>query len=232
MSIFSTMACMVFPFVLLVGGSIAQPAGGKRRVGQGSAATGEMTANWLYLRINRIYRGPMRLFWALPAVLLAIIPAPLSGEASAAVIGGPMLQGGIEIIPSALSGVELDRVPATLSQAADSLFLMADVHAGKDEAHGFTEHAFIPYLSISYALTKENAPTFRKAGLLYPVAAKGGPHYGASAQMAGPGTYHLSYIVSPPSSHGMMRQTGKDGVSEWWKPITATWTFTYPMSAK
>src|SRR6478609_4279414 len=130
----------------------------------------------------------MRLFPAFAAVLLAILPA------RAAVIGGPLLRDGVEIIPSALSGVELDRLPASMSRAPDSVFLVADVHAGKDEAHGFAEHAFIPYLSISYALTKEDAPTFKKAGLLYPIAARGGPRYGASAEMAGPGTYHLSYI--------------------------------------
>jgi uncharacterized protein involved in high-affinity Fe2+ transport len=168
----------------------------------------------------------MRLSWPLAAVLLAIIPA------RAAVIGGPLLRDGVEIIPSALSGMELDRVSAGMSRWPETIFLIADVHAGKDEAHGFAEHAFIPYLSISYALTKDGAPTFKKAGLLYPIAAKGGPRYGASAEMAGPGTYHLSYIVSPPNSHGMMRQTGKDGVAEWWKPITASWIFAYPMSAK
>ena len=68
--------------------------------------------------------------------------------------------------------------------------------------------------------------------VLYPVATKTGPRYGAATEMAGAGTYHLSFIVSPPSSHGMMRQTGKDGVADWWKPITGTWIFTYPLSAK
>ena len=174
----------------------------------------------------------MRAFWLLAAGLAAILPAPLCGEASAAVIGGPLLRDGIEIIPSAVSGVELDRLPAGMSRMADAIFLAADIHAAKDEAHGFAEHAFIPYLSVSYTLTKDDAPTFKKAGLLYPVATKYGPRYGASAEMAGPGTYHLSYILSPPSSHGMMRQTGKDGVAEWWKPITGSWVFTYPMSAK
>jgi len=178
----------------------------------------------LYLRINRIYRGGMRLFGALPAMLLAVLPA------RAAVLGGPVLQSGVEIIPAALTGVELDK--GARVQTPDSIFLAADIHAGSNEAHGFAEHAFIPYLSVSYVLTKEGAPTFRKVGLLYPVATKSGPRYGAATEMAGTGTYHLSYIVSPPSSHGMMRQTGKDGVAEWWKPITGTWIFTYPMSAK
>ena len=49
----------------------------------------------------------MRLSWALLAVLLATVPALLSGEVRAAVLGGPVLQGGVEVIPSALTGIEL-----------------------------------------------------------------------------------------------------------------------------
>jgi uncharacterized protein involved in high-affinity Fe2+ transport len=168
----------------------------------------------------------MRPLWTLCALLLAAIPA------RAAVIGGPLLRDGIEIVPSTQTGVELDR-PAAMSRAADTVFLVADVHAGKDEAHGFAEHAFIPYLSISYALTKDDTPTFKQAGLLYPVAAKTGAQYGASAEMAGPGTYRLTYIISPPSAHGLLRRTDRSGgVPDWFKPITANWTFTYPTSAK
>jgi uncharacterized protein involved in high-affinity Fe2+ transport len=168
----------------------------------------------------------MRAPWAVLA--LSLIASPIH----AAPIGGPILRDGVEIIPGMLTGVELDHVATSMSKAPDTVFLVADVHAGKDETHGFAEHAFIPYLSISYSLTKENAPTFRRAGLLMPVAGKGGPHYAAAAAMDGPGTYHLTYIVAPPSSHGMLRQTGKAGVPDWWKPITANWIFTYPASSK
>jgi periplasmic iron binding protein len=166
--------------------------------------------------------------WAFFSIfLVAVVPA------GAAVIGGPLLRDGLEIVPSTLSGAQLDRSPAAMGRGADSMFLVADIHATKDEAHGFAGHAFIPYLSISYALTKDDAPTFKKAGLLFPIASKDGPHYAAATELAGPGTYHLTYIVSPPSSHGMMRRTDKaGGVPDWWKPITANWTFTYPTSAK
>lgn len=169
----------------------------------------------------------MRSFWVLFVAFLAtVLPA------GAAVIGGPLLRDGLEVVPSTLGGAELDR-PAAMSRAADSVFLMADVHAARDEGHGFAEHAFIPYLSISYALTKEDAPTFKKAGLLYPVAAKDGPRYGASVEMAGPGTYHLIYIISPPSAHGMMRRTDKaGGVPDWFKPITGNWDFVYAGQTK
>jgi len=182
------------------------------------------------LRINRIYISLMR---GSALFLAALFFAALAAPAQAAVIGAPMLRDGLEIVPAALSGVEVDRL---MVKSADSIWLSADVHATKDGRHGFAEHAFIPYLSISFVLTKDGAPTFKQAGLLFPLAAKDGPHYAAAADMAGAGTYHLTYIVSPPRAHGMMRRTDKaDGVPEWFKPVTASWTFDYPtspMSAK
>ncbi|HEY1876151.1 MAG TPA: iron transporter [Rhizomicrobium sp.] len=175
------------------------------------------------------------------ALLLALLPtagfvglaasAGFGGSAAyaagAAPIGAPLARDGVEIVPGTETGVQFDRVPTSL--APDSIFLTADVHATKDNAHGFT--GFIPYLSISYTLTKDGAPTFKKSGLLYPIAGKSGPRYMGATAMEGPGTYHLTYIVSPPSAHGMYRQTGKEnGVPDWWKPITASWIFTYPIS--
>ena len=155
------------------------------------------------------------------ALLFALLPA----AAHAAVIGGPLLRDGIEIVPGLENGIQFDRAPVSL--APDSIFLTADVQAGKDNPHGFT--GFVPYLSISFTLTKDDQPTYKKSGLLYPAASKSGPRYMGVAEMAGPGTYHLTYIVSPPSAHGMYRLTGKDnGVPDWWKPITAKWDFTYP----
>ena len=171
----------------------------------------------------------MRCHWAFSVAFLAILTAVLPGRA--AVIGGPLLRDGLEIVPSMQTGVTLDRSPNPVGRNPDAIFLVADVHAAKDDAHGFGEHAFIPYLSVSYALTKDDAPTFKKAGLFYPVAAKSGPHYAAPTELAGAGTYHLTYIVSPPSAHGMLRQTDKaGGVPDWWKPINASWTFTYPQN--
>ncbi len=158
------------------------------------------------------------------ALLLALLPA----TANAAVIGGPLLREGIEVVPGLESGIQFDRAPVSL--APDSVFLTADVQASRDNPHGFT--GFVPYLSISFTLTKDDQPTFKKSGLLYPAASKSGPRYMGVAEMAGPGTYHLTYIVSPPSAHGMYRLTGKDnGVPDWWKPITAKWDFTYPNNA-
>jgi uncharacterized protein involved in high-affinity Fe2+ transport len=161
------------------------------------------------------------------------VAALSSGPGFASVIGEPLQREGLEITARAETGGTLDRSPGGMARGPDALFLVADVRAGKDDAHGFAEHSFIPYLSISYSLTKDGAPTFKQAGLLYPAASKAGPRYAAGAQMAGAGTYHLTYIISPPSTHGMLRQTDRSGgVPDWWKPISANWTFTYPMTAK
>ena len=122
----------------------------------------------------------MRLTWTFPAMLLVVL------HARAAVLGGPVLQSGVDIIPAALTGVELDK--GARAQPTDSIFLAADIHAGSNEAHSFAEKAFISYLSVSFVLTKEVAPTFRNVGLLYPVATKTGPRYGAATEMAGAGT--------------------------------------------
>ena len=184
------------------------------------------------MRITRIYIVPMRMLRGVRALsILAAIPALFGAEAEAAIIGGPLLRDGMDIVPGVLTGAELDRL--SLTKGAQFVLLVADVHAARDEAHGFAEHSFIPYLSVSYVLTKEDMPTFKKAGLLYPLATKDGPHYAAPAEFAGTGVYHLTYIISPPSSHGMIRLTDREnGVPDWWKPITASWTFTFPMSAK
>jgi uncharacterized protein involved in high-affinity Fe2+ transport len=165
----------------------------------------------------------------LPPVLPALLPVAAlvlaASVAQAAPIGAPITRDGVEITAGTETGVQFDRAPTSLSP--DSIFLTADVRATRDEPHGFT--GFIPYLSISFTLTKDGEPTYKKSGLLYPTASKAGPRYIGVAEMAGPGTYHLTYLVSPPSAHGMYRLTGKgDGVPDWWKPITAKWDFAHP----
>lgn len=160
----------------------------------------------------------MRCGLAFLNMLAAALPA------DAAVIGGPLLRDGLEIIPSYQTGVSVERMAAP----PGAIHVEAGVRATAGEAHGFKAGEFIPYLTISWSLTRDDNPTFKKSGLLYPMVSKDGPHYGAFAEMAGPGAYHLTYIVSPPTSHGMLRHTGAEGVAEWWKPITVRWDFNYP----
>ena len=173
----------------------------------------------------------MRSFWLSSLlVLAATIPALAVQEFY---VGEPVVKEGMQIVPNYLTGVEMSPMPAGMAMGKNAVHLEADVHATNAETHGFSEDAWIPYLTISYLLTKEGTPTFKKSGLLLPMTAKDGPHYANNVDMAGPGTYHLTYIISPPSSHGFIRHVDKaSGVPDWWKPITTSWTFAYPSKTK
>ena len=159
-----------------------------------------------------------------------ILTAAVITPAAAAPLGEPAHREGLVIAISAETGITLDRMPGAMGTGPDAVFLVADVRAARDEAHGFAERSAIPYLSISYSLTKDGAPTFKQAGLLYPAASRSGPRYGGGAQLAGPGTYHLTYTISPPSTRGLYRQTDRNGgVPDWWKPISVSWSFSWPL---
>jgi hypothetical protein len=158
-----------------------------------------------------------------------------AGSAQAAqefYIGEPVVKDGMQIVPNYLTGIQMDQHPPGMAMGANAVHIEADVHATKDETHGFPEDAWIPYLTIKYTLAK-NGTNFHRSGQLYPMTAKDGPHYANNVDMAGPGTYKLTYTISPPSSHGFIRHIdAASGVPGWWAPITATWIFTYPSKTK
>jgi uncharacterized protein involved in high-affinity Fe2+ transport len=160
----------------------------------------------------------------------AFIAAP--GYAAEFYIGEPVVQNDLQIVPNYLVGIEMDRMPPGMEMGADTIHLEADVHATKTEKHGFAEDAWIPYLTIRYTLTKEDSK-FKKTGTLAPMTAGDGPHYANNVKMGGPGTYQLTYEISPPSANGFIRHVDKaTGVPDWWKPMTLHWTFTYPSKQK
>lgn len=166
---------------------------------------------------------------AAAALSLAAQPALAAQEFY---VGEPVVKEGMQIVPNYLTGIEMDRYPPGMEMGKDNVHLEADVHATGAETHGFPEDAWIPYLTIKFTLSKDGTP-YKRSGMLYPMTAKDGPHYANNVDMDGAGTYHLTYVIEPPSSHGFIRHTEADsGVPDWWKPITASWTFTYPSKSK
>jgi uncharacterized protein involved in high-affinity Fe2+ transport len=172
----------------------------------------------------------MRLALLSPLLAAAAFPALAAQEFY---IGEPVVKEGMQIVPNYLTGVEMNPMPSGMGRTEDSVHLEADIHAARDETHGFAEDAWIPYLDIHYELTKEGQKTYKKTGILFPMTAKDGPHYANNVDMAGPGTYHLTYIISPPTAHGFIRHVDKaSGVPDWWKPLNLSWTFNYPSKTK
>jgi len=173
-----------------------------------------------------------RIMWSAP-LGAAVIAASLYARPARAEefpIGGPVVRDGVEIVPNYLVGIQMDRMPPGMAMAgADVVHLECDAHATQDEAHGFAADAWMPDLTIRYVLTKQGS-NFRATGRLFPMTAKDGPHYANNVAMGGPGIYQLDYTVEPPSSNGFLRHVdAKTGVPDWWKPIKASWTFTYPV---
>ncbi len=162
-----------------------------------------------------------------------ILSAPRSAGAKEFYIGEPVETEGLQITPNYLLDIEMDKHPNGMEMGPDTVHLEADVHATKDEKHGFAEDAWIPYLTINFTLTKQG-DAFKKTGQLAAMTAVDGPHYANNVKMAGPGTYELTLEILPPSSNGFIRHTDKEtGVPDWWqKPIIEHWTFTYPSKEK
>jgi uncharacterized protein involved in high-affinity Fe2+ transport len=138
----------------------------------------------------------------------------------------------MQIVPNYLVGIEMEPMPTGAAMGANAVHLELDVHSAKDEAHGFAEDAWIAYLTITYTIEKVGSD-FKKTGQLLPMTARDGPHYANNIEMGGPGEYHLTYRIEPPSRAGFTRHVDKaSGVPEWWQPLTVDWTFAFPSKPK
>ncbi len=147
-------------------------------------------------------------------------------------VGGPVEAHDMEIVANYLIGVVMSPMPETMGgmmeHGADVIHLEADIHATADNPYGYADGAWIPYLTISYDLTKAGSD-WTASGKLLPMTAKDGPHYANNLAMNGPGEYHLTYRIDPPAEGVFARHVDKEtGVPEWWKPVTVNFTFKYP----
>src|SRR5258708_5733023 len=64
---------------------------------------------------------------------------------------------GMQLVPNYLTGIEMDRHPPGMSMDPKAIHVEIDVHATKDEKHGFAEDAWIPYLTINTTIEKVGA---------------------------------------------------------------------------
>lgn len=149
--------------------------------------------------------------------------APL--QAAERPIGEPVERSGMRVGAVYLQGVTMD--PHDHNAEGD-IHLEADIHALKGNPNGFAAGEWIPYLGVTFEMTKKDDPSFSLNGTLVPMVANDGPHYGLNVKMAGPGKYHLVFHVTPPVEHGFYRHVDKEtGVGTWWGPFTQEWDFTF-----
>lgn len=173
------------------------------------------------------------------AILLAL--TTLAAQAGEQVIGEKVARNGMLLGAVYLQAVKMEP-PSSVSHAHAAgehvhdaeydIHLEADVHADKNNPHGFAENAWIPYLKVGYRLEKIGAD-WVSDGTLLPMTASDGPHYGENIKLNGPGKYRLRYHFEPPSINGFYRHIDKEtGVSEWWQPFDMEWEFIYVGTGK
>ncbi|MBZ8131913.1 iron transporter [Afifella sp. IM 167] len=171
---------------------------------------------------------------------MKVIPATIASLALAATAASPAFaefkefpagesteMGSMEIAAVYLTPIDMEPRGIDLPAAQADVHLEADIHATKGNPNGFGAGEWVPYLTISYRL--ENTDTGKViSGNLMPMVAVDGPHYGSNIKMAGPGNYHLTYHIDPPSRQGFGRHTDADsGVGAWFEPFDVDFNFSY-----
>ncbi|TRL43483.1 iron transporter [Rhizobium straminoryzae] len=156
--------------------------------------------------------------------------ASLPANAREFPIGGPVTAEHLEIAASYLVGIEMAPMMQNMVMGdKDVVHLETDVHAKEDNPWGYPTDAWIPYLKISYKLTKDGTP-WNSSGTLLPMTAKDGPHYAKNVRMNGPGHYKVELTYASPEANGFYHhidtETGVPGF--WTKPIVETFSFDYP----
>jgi periplasmic iron binding protein len=174
----------------------------------------------------------VRFVIAVSALCAGLAYGANAAQAEEFYIGEPIVKEGIQFVPNYLLGIEMDRHPPGMSMDPKAIHVEIDAHATKDEKHGFSEDAWIPYLTINTTVEKVGTK-YKESKVLAAMTANDGPHYANNFKMDGPGSYKITYVVAPPSKVGFIRHVDKEsGVPDWWQPITVSWTFDYPSKPK
>ena len=164
----------------------------------------------------------------LAAAAVSFCLTPCISSAKEFYVGEPVVKNDMQLVPHYLEGIKMSRMPKGMSMNPKAVHLEIDVHATKDDKHGFHEDEWMPYLKIHYSLEKVGG-RYKTKGDLFAMTAGDGPHYASNVMLAGDGDYKVTFTFEPPSSNGFIRHVDKEtGVPEWWKPFSVDWTFHYP----
>ncbi|MBS1180139.1 MAG: rane protein [Proteobacteria bacterium] len=149
-------------------------------------------------------------------------------------IGEPQFGGGMEVAAVYLQPIEMEPAGMMLAAEKADVHIEADIHATKDNVNGFANGDWMPYLDISFELTKDGKSVAK--GPLMGMVASDGPHYGDNVKLDGPGIYKLTFHIAPPAGTGHMpfgRHVDKEtGVAPWFAPFDTNYEFTYAGTGK
>ncbi len=145
-------------------------------------------------------------------------------------IGKPQVKNGMEIAAVYLQPVVMEPVGMMRDAKASDVHMEADIKATHDNANGFADGSWIPYLGVRYEITKQGSADVI-SGSFMPMVANDGPHYGDNVKLAGPGKYRLKLTIDPPGSephsHFGRHVDKETGVGPWFKPFTVEYEFAF-----
>lgn len=170
------------------------------------------------------------------ATLLAgLISLSTAASAAETPIGKHAIVNGMEIGAVYLQPVKMEPEGMMKKVEESDIHLEADIHAAKDNPNGYAEGDWLAYLVVKYELAK-NGGNFQSSGLLMPMVASDGTHYGDNVKLSGPGKYKLKLTVLPPSAdqhaHFGRHVDKETGVGPWFKPIELNYDFVYAGTGK
>ncbi len=141
--------------------------------------------------------------------------------------GDPVEVNHMEIAAVYLMAVDMEPRGVMRPASQSDIHLEADIHATPGNPNGFGAGEWIPYLEVEFELTNRDTGE-TQSGVLLPMVAVDGPHYGNNITMAGPGTYDLTFTVYNPEVNGFARHTdAATGVEGWFEPFTVDYSFDY-----
>jgi periplasmic iron binding protein len=127
-------------------------------------------------------------------------------------VGEPVVKNDMQLVPHYLLGIEMAPMVKGMDMGPNAIHLEIDVHATKDDKHGFKEDEWIPYVTISYTIEKVGTK-LKKTGQLLPMTAGDGPHYANNVALMGDGDYQVTFRFEPPSKAGFIRHVDKARVA-------------------
>ncbi len=161
---------------------------------------------------------------------LAVLALPCMALAKEYPIGKPEIAGGMEIGAVYLQPIEMDPPGIMAPASGTDIHLEADIHAVANNPNGYAEGDWMPYLQITYSLTKQAGTTV--TGKLMPMVANDGPHYGDNVKLGGVGKYHLTLTILPPAPEFGRHVDKETGVAPWFKPLTVEYNFVFAGTGK
>ena len=143
-------------------------------------------------------------------------------------IGLPQSLYGMEIAAVYLQAIEMEPKGIMKPRGESDIHLECDIRAAENNPNGFAAGEWIPNLIVHYTIIKLDTNQTIE-GIMMPMVANDGPHYGDNVKMPGAGKYKVIYKIDNPLKKGEFgRHTDREtGVRDWFKPFEVEWEFNF-----